>query len=340
MSSGALKALPYVASGLYGLYDYYTNMPYKKNSTRTAGVKRTRSFAKKRFTKGRKTRMLKASNKRKTLRGEIVAIKRSIKSDQAKHCFRTLYCGQVSCSDNTCAYTALSGSVNAAGLELAAGNLRYFDPSNPATLVTASAAAGTYSRAIHFDSVYSKCTIRNNYQIPVKVTILSFVPKNDTNIGPTTFYSNGITDQTISGSTTQVLSYISDIDLVNDNWKILKSKSKLLQAGSELSLGYSGKSFDYDPANFDTHSLTYQKKYKCQVWVVRIEGALAHDNTLNNVGLAQGTVDYRVETVHRISYDAGITLNDYSYSYNGASFTNGAVVSNKPVADNQAYSHA
>lgn len=340
MSSGAYKALPYLASGLYGLYDYYNNMPYKKNSTRSSGVKRTRSLSKKRYAKGRKTRMIKSTRKRKSIRGELVAIKRSIKSDQAKHTHRQMETGQVSATENTCTYLALDGAITATQLESVCANLRYFDPGAPTTLATASAVAGTYSRSVHFDSVYSKCTVRNNYQVPLKLTIMSFVPKNDTGISPTFFYSNGITDQTISGSATQPLSYITDIDLVNDNWKVLRSKTLTLQPAGEAYLTYAGKAFDYDPSNYDTHSLNYQKKYRAHIWVIRIEGALAHDTTLNQIGLIECSLDYRVDNVFKISYDAGTTLNDYSYSMNADTFTNGPTVSNKPVSDNQVYSHA
>lgn len=279
------------------------------------------------------------SKSKPTLKKQVKDLKRQVRADQAYHTNRRRQTGSVSCTTNQSTYSTISPATNVSVLESSMANLRYYNPSVPGTLTTADASTGTYSRQIHIASIYKKLLVRNNYQVPCKVTLMSFVPKTDTDNSPVTFYSNGITDQTISGSVNQSLSYITDIDMVNDNWRIASSKTKLLQPSQELTLTHKTKAFNYDPSNVDTHNLVYQKKYGGQIFVVRIEGALAHDTIADEQTTTQASIDYVCDMTLKFIYDAGGNLNDYSYA-NGAdaSFTNSGVLSNKAVSDNQAYS--
>lgn len=241
-------------------------------------------------------------------------------------------------SVGTCTRTAVAAT-RLTELENAMQYLRYYDPSTPSSLVTANAATGTYTRQIHFESFYSKLRLRNNYQIPCKVTVYSCVPKTDTSTDPTSFFSAGVTDQTVSGVTTSSpLISLWDMDMVKDNWSCVKTTSMELRPGREMVCAYAGKAFDYDPSNADTHSLSYQKKYRAHVWVVQVEGIIGHDNTALEYATLLAGVDYVCDRKFVMTYDAGANLNDFSADDNSSlSFTNGPVVS-QVVVDNQNYS--
>lgn len=277
--------------------------------------------------------------KKKTLKKKVQILERKLKADQAYHTHRRRATAVISCTTNQSTYSTVSPATNISVLESAMANLRYYNPAVPGTLTTADASTGTYTRQVHIASIYKKLLVRNNYQVPCKVTVMSFVPKTDTDNSPVTFYSNGITDQTISGSVNQSLSYISDIDMVKDNWRIVSSKTKFLQPSQQFTITHVTRAFDYDPSNVDTHNLTYQRKYGAQIFVLRIEGALAHDTVQDEQTSTQASVDIMCDMTIKFVYDAGVNLNDYSYNNTAdSSFTTSGVLSNKPVSDNQAYS--
>lgn len=281
------------------------------------------------------------TSKTQSLSKQVKALSKRVQADQAYHTHRRRATVAISCTTNQSTYSTISPATNITVLEGAMANLRYYNPAVPGTLTTADASTGTYTRQVHIASIYKKILLRNNYQVPCKVTVMSFVPKTDTDNSPVTFYSSGITDQTISGSVNQSLSFITDIDMVNDNWRIASSKTKFLQPSQELTLTHKTKSFDYDPSNVDSHNLTYQKKYGAQIFVVRIEGALAHDTVADEQTTTQASVDVMCDMTIKFIYDAGVNLNDYSYANSAdTAFTNSGVLSNKPVSDNQAYSLA
>lgn len=323
-------------------YDMARGYFSSKNSTRSArgrsSLKRKPSYRRTRAAK----RKVYRSSKKATMYKQIRDIKRTLRSDQARHTFRARTANTVQCGVNQANYANITQAVNTANLEAAMANLRYYNPAVPGTLTTADASSGTYTRQIHFESIYRKLVCRNNYQVPCKVTILSFQPKHDTNNTPTAFYIAGVTDQTIGGSATSPISYITDIDMVRDNWKVMGSKSATLQPGQELKYSCKLKAFDYDPSNADTHNLSYQRKYQSHIFVVRVEGVIGHDTAVatEHTTLSCG-IDFLQDTKYVMTYDAGVNLNDYSYdNENDTAFTNAGVVSNKPVSDNQSYSVA
>lgn len=269
---------------------------------------------------------------------EIRQIKKQLKSDQAYHTFKTSNVDYVNASEGTCSHIMIGGYSNTQ-LETACSYLRYYDPSVPGTLVTAAGGTGTYNRDIHFNSVHGSINVRNNYQIPARVKIYVLSVKSDTHIEPLTYYSDGVTDQVVTGGSVNAPDlYLTDIDLLTEQWKVKCLKSKLLQPGQELTAYHVAKSFDYNPAMVDSHNVQYQKKYKAFRFIVRVEGALGHDTVQNEQGLLQSSVDVQFTMVYKITYDAGVNLNDISIVDNRNTFTTAGVVSNKPVSDNQQYS--
>lgn len=340
------KLYPYLgALALGATKDYFLSQGmYAKRKSTTKPyarrlVKRRRSGkfsrTKSRYTKRTSRRRVRRQSIYKQLRD----VRRTLKSDQARHTHRTRVADAYSANTNGCSYNVVGQALNTTNIEAAMQNLRYYNPSVPGTLVTADASTGTYARQIHFESVYQKLTVKNNYQVPAKVTIISFMPKKDTNNTPTGLYSSGITDQTISGSATSPLSYITDIDMVTDTWKVVASKSRVLLPGREMHMTHRTKPFDYDPSVVDTQTNAYQRQFQAQLFVIRVEGVIAHDSTLSEHTSLTAAVDVLKDTKFVMTYDAGVNLNDYSYNNAAdASFTNSGLVSSMPVSDNITYS--
>lgn len=287
----------------------------------------------------RRNRRLRLKGK-KSIKKQLNEIKRTLNSDNAKHTRKVRLTSAVGCVQNQ---TDLTGFATTRTTELEGwmASLRYYNPSAPGTLVTADASTGTYTRQVHFKNVYKRMTAVNNYQVPVYVKIYSMVPKVDTSISPTQFFSDGITDQVISGgAVTNPLLELTDIDMVNENWRIVKLVKRLLKPGQSVSCYHSSGSFDYDPSNVDTHSMTYQKKYKAHLFVIRTDGFLGHDTSIaTEQTTLMGRVDLICDEKIEILYDAGVNLDDlYIDNQADNTFTNSGVCSSYPVADNVPYS--
>lgn len=275
----------------------------------------------------------------KALGQQIAKLHKAIKADRSTHIYKKLTSSDLDSAIGLCNHTYFAPN-RVSELEVAIANLRYYDPSNPATLLTASGATGTFSRDIHIKNAHSKLRFRNNYQVPARVKVYLCLTKHDTNDHPITTYEAGITDQVISGgdSTTPAI-YLNDIEVVKEAWKIDCVFDKVLMPSFEGSVSHSTGAFEYDPAHTDTDSTAYQKRYKAFAWVVRLEGVCGHDTVADQQTLLPASLD--IESFYKVDivYDAGINLNDiYVSDTRGTTFTNSGVVSSFPVADNITYS--
>jgi hypothetical protein len=276
----------------------------------------------------------------KQLAHRVSAINRLLKSDQARHTHRRRLVTNIGANAGQ-VNNYLFANCRTSDIELAMANLRYYNPATPGTLTTANAATGSYERKVHFESIYDKLNVRNNYQVPAMVTVWMCTPKNDTNIAIDSFYSAGVSDQTIGMAVTSPLLYPSDIQQVTANWNMKRCKQIRLEPGRSFDVSYSFGPFDYDPAVVDHHNLVYQKKYKCHFWYIRVEGCIGHDTVAAEYLTTQAAVDCVNDRKYVMTYDAGVNLDDYSEDNDAsASFTNAGVVSNKAVSDNQSYSVA
>lgn len=346
-----------VGSGLIfagkGLYDTFSNS--KKNkmlATNTMALrkrtykKRSRRSTKKSQFKRTKSRKPKRTYRRKrtSLIKQVRQIRKDLQSDSARHVYKLLASDKVLCSVNQCNYVDFP-MCNATLIEnnfLA--NLRYYDPSVPGTLVTASGATGSYQRELHIKNVHSILELRNNYQVPCKVKVYLAKPKSDTSIAPVTYYNNAIADQLIGGAGTITTNgiYPTDLRPFMAQWSVKCLKDVVLDAGATTVVSYSTGAFNYDPSLYDSHALDYQTKFKSFVFMVRVEGVIGHDTSVatEQTTLACG-VDTSTQLRAEIIYDAGVILDDlYLANLRDASFTNGGVVASKPVSDNIGYSVA
>lgn len=322
-----------------------TNTMYRPKRPAFGRRRRTRRSTKKKQYKGTRTRKPRKtfSRKKTSLKKEVKQIKRQLNADSARHVYKLLGAATLSCAVNQSNYTTVD-VVTGSLIEQFCANLRYYDPSVPGTLVTAAGGTGTYQRELFFKNIHGGLEVRNNYQIPCKVKIYLVKPKGDTTITPTTYYNNSIADQLIGGLGTITTNGIFPTDLraFNQQWSCKCLKDVTLDAGSTIYVSHNSGSFKYDPSLFDSHSLEYQPKFKAFAYFVRIEGVIGHDTA---VATEQTTLVGQVELATTIRaeiiYDAGVVLDDlYMNNARDASFTNGGVCTNKPIADNQATSVA
>lgn len=271
------------------------------------------------------------------LKKEVQAIKKEMKKDLSTLIYRSRIVRQRLTNQNEMAFTGC-GDVGVSALETVLAQLRFFDPSNPGTFITGSGATGTYQRNWHFKSIVSKLKVRNNYQVPCKVTLYACTPKKDTSITAITAWSNGLADVGNPLNSSHLV-YLTDSDEFADLWKVVSSKKAFLKPGDELSVSHISKDIYYDPSIVDSQTAEYQKQFGCVYYMVRLEGVLAHsaaDGSLR--GFAPAGVDATYKVTYTVSYDGGaafkyIVLSD---SYDAVGST--ALVSQQPVADNQAYS--
>lgn len=278
---------------------------------------------------------------RLSLRQEVRMLKKSVASDQAYHCHKRYETGAISSAVAQCNHTNINYT-DITYLEAMLTQLRVLNPATGA-LTTYNPASGSTSQQIHFKNFYGKLELVNNYQVPCRIKVYLCRTKADTSISPVTYYTNGITDQVISGgnATTPGI-FMTDIDVLKEQWSLKVLKDVVLDAGSRVEVTHSTGPFNYDPSLVDSHPLSYQTKYKAFTFVVRIEGLIGHDSAVagqqTNLSAA---VDYIQTMKADIIYDAGVNLNDiYITDNRDATFTNGGLVTNKPIADNQAYAAA
>lgn len=229
-------------------------------------------------------------------------------------------------------------AVGVAAMDLAIAQCRYFDPANPATLITGSLATPTYKQNILI-SCSSQMVITNNYQVPAVVTYGVAFNKQDTSITPNAAFSNGLSDVGSPDSSSTMLSF-KDSPQFRDLWRV-KLKSKRLMPGKSIVIKHFQKGFTYDPSLVDSHNQTYQKKFKSAVYVYRCQGVLGHDSSVSTEqGMLAAGIDCYISSRYIVTYDSGgasvrtIVLNETA----SQSFTNGGVVSSMPVADNLGYS--
>lgn len=326
-----------------GVYKYsnYASALWAMYKAGEITYKRLMSILKK--TKKEQARYVKRNrikgNQLAMLKKQVRAINQTLKHDLSMRTYRQRDVSFEGSAVNTKEGLVITG-LNTTLIETALANLRYWNES-AGTWVDATPTT-TASQEMTIKRVSTKCVCRNNYQVPCMIEFYCCVPKDDTSINPYTAFTNGMTDQDNPSSTSSLL-YLTDSDQFNDLWKIKNSVKKYLDVGEEVMLSYSmNKPFQYDPSLVDSHALEFQSKYAGHAYVVRVSGIIAHDSAVTTErGFTQSGVDVYKDLTVKVEYDSGgPSLNDFVVLDNSSTFTNGAVVSNKPVADNQGYSLA
>lgn len=271
-----------------------------------------------------------------SLKKRLSNLEKASKADTSKLIYKYDEKGTVRPTVASASYSE-NNAFSIATLELALANLRFFDPSTPGTLITASLASPTFQQRIMVSAV-SAYVVKNNYQVPCVITYGCVKPREDTSQTPNVARTNGLTDTGNPDATSTLLSW-KDSPQYNQLWSG-KLITKTLKPGQQVVIKSYVKSFMYDPALFDTHNLTFQRKNKSSVFICRCQGVLGHDTAVSTEqGMLPAGVDCYITTVYTISYNSGgaavrtIVLNELA----SQSFTNAGVIS-QTVQDNQSYS--
>ena len=336
MSKGAQGISPTAAAlGLLGTLGPFLTLPFLAgNSTKYIGGPepirqigyRTRSFrdymgkiksgwrsrsrrrSKKQTKRGRKRK--RRTRKKTASDCDIRKLKKFMRQQQAVHVHRHRAVGVWSTASNIQKVDGIG--LTRTNLEDAMKNLRFYDPGSNA-LVTVDAGLGTYNRDITC-RISRFLQLGNNTTVPCEVEVYSCIPKNDVTNTPPTWYTNGLTDQG-NPDANSTLMKPKDSAQLRLNWSCKRIMKKTMAPGTRASVAFFGKTFQYDIAMTDVHTLAYQRKYGGHFFMIRLSGKLAHDQTTSTlVGLAEARVDYKIENHYRFTYDAGKDLEDYSIS--------------------------
>ena len=70
-----------------------------------------------------------------------------------------------------------------------------FNPATPGTFTFADFTSGTQQKEVEFASTRTYLSVRNNYNVPVKVWIYLCVPRVDTSTAPDDVMEAGLVDE-------------------------------------------------------------------------------------------------------------------------------------------------
>lgn len=277
--------------------------------------------------------------KDKKMMKQMSQLKKLVESDTGLHIHRIRNTGAHGSSVAQCSYVAQQ-IFRVTDMEAVLAQLRYYDPSAPSALVQADGATGTYQKEFLFSKMYSMIRFINNYQVPLRIVGYVCRVKSDTSISPSTAFTNGLADVG-NPSSTSPLVYPSDSPQLADLWTVKKKLDKTLLPGQQCSMIHNHeKEVQYDPSLYDSHSLEFQKKYGGASFLWKVEGIVGHDSvvTTEQTNL-EARVDWEQIITYNVRYPAGADIKYIYIDDNAdASFTNGGLVSNCPVSDNQGYS--
>lgn len=277
--------------------------------------------------------------KRAKLSRTVRKLQRTVNGNMATHSHRILNNYQYDTFQGSANFWSVPSTGSRSAIEVAATKLRYFDPGTNA-MVTASAATGTYTRSVRV-WLQDRIEICNNYRTACHVELYSCIPKVDTNDTPTVAYSQSMVDQG-NPDAESVLVNFGDAKELKKMWTLKRVQSKWLNGGQTMVAFRRSKSFDYDFAVADEQTQEYQRRYGGHIWLIRVYGAIAHDN-VSGVTQAchymEASVDVITQQHFNFFYDAGKNVREISIdeSQMPASLT-GATHSQRPRADNQVYS--
>ena len=223
---------------------------------------------------------------------------------------------------------------SASSIQRALAALQYYDPSDPVNVVVANGNTGTFQRDFLFKSNF-RAVVRNNFTTAASLRMYFVLPKVQTSQTPVLTIAEGFTDRGIT-STTTVMMYPTDSEVFNHAYKIVRSHSCLLQAGSEIVWKFID-TFRYNPAVDDIFNKDLYPEYCGLVLVVFLEGCVGHEDVIHgNVGTMSACMDILTEATHKISYDAGFNAEFIEVINNSDPLTViNAVACNKPVVANQ-----
>lgn len=328
-------------AGMAGRYvrqaynSYMAPTPVQRAVMKTVARSAART-ARTRSTRSRKPAR-KNTSKIKKIQKQVKKLQKYDATGMGVHTHRELDANTVGCDANAMSHNQIPSPLGIAQIELVLANLKFFDPSNPGTLITSNVSTGTYARNIDIASLTQTLWLKNSNRSTVKYCVYLCTVKDDTAILPDQLWLNGIPSQSNLTTREQLGQYPTDYNVLNDLWHLKVACKGMLQAGEGVSCTHSVKDIEYDPATTDSHALTYQKEYKAFSFLVVIEGDLARDNALEEYTTINAALDLKYKSTYVIKYNAGANLHRTHVVNNMHSgFTNFGVQANKPEVQVQA----
>lgn len=210
--------------------------------------------------------------------------------------------GQITFDPNECVYTAF-GIGNVTDLEacLTSTTDYYKDAGNgTGNGVFNLTADGPDKFRYKFIKMLLRLQIKNNGQVPVRMSVYYVRPKKTQDTLPMTDYADN--DADVNFSVTNPQYYPKDSDGFRRRWKTFKTERYLLNGGDEVELMLRrNKPRWYRPEDYDEDAMPIRKGLYQSI-ILRCEGVPAHDSTNHaNVGLGDGTLDYVIRTYYKWS---------------------------------------
>lgn len=249
------------------------------------------------------------------------------------------YTGTVTAENNRQNVVSIN-AINKGFYQLVLDQLRFYDPSNPATLITADGSLGLNDKSFCFETVVSSLTIRNNFRTPCYVSIYYCKNKSDTDEDPHTIWSNNVSDKVVSGQGIECpFIYPNDCEQLKEYWTLSKSTKKQLEPGETYQCSYVSPKFDYEPnTNESKDALYYRQQTHSFSWLVVVRGVLGHnteEGEENRVGYIKSGIDCLVKNTTKVKYNAGASLDLIYCDYDENDHLNNiGIVSNKPPSQN------
>jgi hypothetical protein len=340
-----LQLLPGAIGGLgaYAAYkgrQYVDRWSYEKSAQKSQRraeenmAKRRRVYgpepkpvAKKSKSQGRKRRHKvgakpKIAKSLKGLRKQVQNIRKELETDRGVLIYRSRDTSEKTSSEGQKAVHGFTG-IAGGTIQSALAQCRYYNPSDPANLVTADGETGTFSREFFIKRSYVSLTVRNNYEVPVRISLHVCLPKQATNTSALTHYTQGLTDVG-NPSNVSPMVYLTDSKEFNLNWVVAKSKKKELQPGQKMFISHNNKAFDFDTADYDSHALSFQKKYGGSYLIMFMEGVLGHEEAnVAQYNSIQAGVDCEIRRIVEVHYAAGSNIKYIYVDDGGDTFTTG-----------------
>lgn len=314
-------AKPYVYSAAKGAYSHAQGYFKKSAKARTAAASKVRSARKVIAHKG-----FKAS--KKGLKSRVQKIEKFVATQTSSHIQRDRDANTISCLVRKVEHFCF-GINELSTIKTACDALKFFNPSAPATLITANIEASLFAQDIQISS-YQRFSLKNNYGLPAKVTIYECYIKADTTIGALSAYGNGLANIP-SGlgayAKTNPQLYVNDSAELNKLYRVKKVKTAILHPGQGCSVSMNRPMIDYKPAVADNHTSEFQRALKYGCFMIRIEGLIAHDTTADEQLHTVAKLDYEWVKVYTVKYSSGGNdLHDIEViDDTSASFSNGPI---------------
>lgn len=254
----------------------------------------------------------KKKRKRKTgIVGDLKVLKKKVNElsrDQvvSYYHYRDINPGQVTGTVNLATYHVIT-LFDKTRIGQMCDDLPFMDRAATPATDTIDPTTQTLENEVHFDSMYAKLRLVNNFEIPATFDIYLCKFKIDTSSTPLATLTSGDADVGITDADTNVLTFPSDFKEFQKTFHIVKHAKFVLKAGDEFVFTHQRKNYRYDRLLANQSGTSYNKGD--EHILIRHEGAVAHDTTTSSlVGLGDGGCDYVLKRKAVIRYQGDLNF--------------------------------